>query len=84
MVLIVEVPRYGVGASPLDQRFRLVSRAEWEAEERAKLAKWEKIRALLAADAEANARFLREYPHPHDVRGRAARLLARMSKRLGL
>jgi hypothetical protein len=53
-------------------------------EERAKLAKWEGVRALLAADAEANARFLREYPHPNDVRGRAARLLARMSKRLGL
>jgi hypothetical protein len=42
------------------------------------------LHALLAADGETNARFLREHPNSYDERARAARVLARMAKKFGL
>jgi hypothetical protein len=83
-VILIEVARFGVAAPPLEERTRVVSRAELAAEQQGQLARRDLLHALLAADAEANARFLREYPESRDVRVRAARVLARMSKRLGL
>jgi hypothetical protein len=77
------VTRFGLEAPPLEQRVRVVTRAELEAEQHAGLARRETLRALLAEDAEANARFLREHRESRDVRVQAARLLARLTKRLG-
>ena len=81
---MIEVPRFGVDAPPLEQRVRAVTRAELEAERQTRVGPQEQVRALLAADAEPNARFLREHPKSRDVRARAARVLARASKKLGL
>jgi hypothetical protein len=83
-VIVIEVRRLGVGAESANQRVRVVSRAELEAEQPAQVARRDPLQVLLAADVEANARFLREHPKSRDVRGRAARVLARMSNRLGL
>jgi hypothetical protein len=83
-VIVIEVPCFSVEAPPREQRVRVVTRAELEGERQARVGPQEKVRALLAEDAEANARFLREHPKSRDVRTRAARVLARLSKRLGL
>jgi len=81
-VIVIEVPRFGVEAPPIEQRVRVMSRAALEEEQRAQMAPRNALRALLEEDAEWNARFLREHPESRDVRVQAARLLARLSKRL--
>jgi hypothetical protein len=82
-VIVIEVHHFGVEAPPLEQRMRFVTRAELESEQQAGVGPQEKVRALLAEDAEANARFFREHPKPRDVRARAARLLARTARHSG-
>lgn len=83
-VIVIEVPRFGVEAPPLEQRMRAVTRAELEVERQKRVGSQEKVRALLAEDTETNARFLRANPKSRDVRAQAARVLARASKKLGL
>jgi len=83
-VIVIEVPRFGVEAPPLEQRVRVVTRAELEAERSQRVGPQEQMPALPAEDAETNAQFLREHQKSLDVRARAARALARMGKRIGL